>query len=567
MIGYHLTGQTAGEWFPDFYRERGPDLSGANAAGFRAWLTEKYKTDAGLQAAWSSSSITLQRVEIPIPEPGRFPIGNAKEGEKFRAYYDLDHAFNWVDYSRYTSAITARRLLELCALVKEKTARKKLTVLFYGYNLDLPGSMNGHNEIVQLLDSPDVDMLASPMSYQDRLLGASTGFMAAVDTIAARGKLWMIENDMRTHRWTREHQPPEIADDPNFIAELKFISRPSELYETLGILKRDYAAMRVHRSGTWWMDLAAVGSFQDQAIWDLFKDLTPLFEADYRDPQPYRPEVALIIDEQSRNFEESLWDVGYQTLNNTRYQLGTTGTSFGLYLLEDFEEGRIPDCKVYIFPNSVSLSEERIKGIRARLEAQGGTAIWMYAPGWINGKTTDIEQMRRLTGINLVQKDGQLGSYSIADAGRQVWGLEKRDQIDAKSFNITPRFVVDDSQAEVIGRYLSDDQPSMAIKRQGKATHVYTGDINLTTEILRDLFLRAGVHLWSTVPLAVHPDRDFLSVHAKNADVYELIPPRGKTLRPHGAARILGKSERGVFVAFQRAETIFFDVVEIGAAK
>ena len=560
MIGYHLTGQTAGEWFPDIYREKGPDLSAANAAGFRAWLTEQYKTDAALQDAWSSPTATLAAVKIPVPAEGRFPIANVKEGIKFRAYYDLDTDFEWVDYSRYTSAITARRLLELCALIKEKTNRRKLTVLFYGYNMDLPASVNGHNEIVKLLESPDVDMLASPMSYQDRLLGASTGFMAAVDTIANNGKLWMIENDMRTHLWTKERQPPEIAENPSFLAELKFIDRPSELYETLGILKRDYAAMLVHRTGTWWMDLAAVGSFQDQAIWDLLKQYTPLFEAIYKDPQPYAPEVAMIIDEQSRNFEESTWDLGFQSLNNTRYQLGTTGATFGLYLLEDFEAGRMPKCKAYIFANSVALNAERVAKIRARLEEQGATAIWVYAPGWINGRKTNIEQMRSLTGMHLEQADGKLGSYSEAESGRQVWGVEKRDQPEAKTFDISPRFVVRDKKAEVLGRYLVDGEASTALKEQGGATHIYVGDINLTTEVLRDLLMRAGVHLWTAEPLAVHADERLLSVHVANSGVYEIIPPAGVSLKPQGEARILGEGPRGIFVAFDRAETIFFDL-------
>jgi hypothetical protein len=565
IIGYHLSGQTAGEWFPHLYRESGPDIGSANTSSFRSWLAAQYKTDRELQKAWNSTTVTLATASVPVPSAGRFPIHNIADGVPFKAFYDFQLQYAWIDYSRYTSELTAKRLLDFAALVKRKTQRRKLTVFFYGYNLELPGSMNGHNELMALLNSSDVDVLASPLSYQDRLRGESTGFMAAVDTIAAHGKLWIIENDMRTHLWTREHQPAEIADNPAFISELSFMPRSRDSHETVELLRRDFAAMLIHRTGTWWMDLAAVGSFQDPNIWSMLKSYVPLYDALYRDPQPFRPEVALIADEQSRNYEQSDWDISNQLLINTRHELGKSGVSFGTYLIEDFEAGRIPPCKAYIFANAFALDASRIQAIRQRLEQHAATAIWLYAPGWIHGHANNLEAMQQLTGMHIVRQDGLLGSVSNMNSTDMVWGIAARNLDEIKTFNISPRFVVDDPKAEILGNYISDRKPSLACKLQGKATHIFIGDIGVTSDLLRALFAKVGVHLWSAQPLAIHAGNGLLSVHAADAGIYEIIPPRGMRLQPQ-QGRVLGKGvQGGILVAFGRAQTILFDVVSASA--
>src|ERR1035441_4987665 len=69
---------------------------------------------------------------------------------------------------------------------------KRLVAFFNGYIYDLPGSMNGHTRMDRLLASPDIDMIAAPISYntlQERLGGGAGGAMSALDSVALHGKL------------------------------------------------------------------------------------------------------------------------------------------------------------------------------------------------------------------------------------------------------------------------------------------------------------------------------------------------------------------------------------------
>ena len=66
MLGYHTSGQNTGEWFYD----RGWEgrLSGYEPPGreaFRAWLKQKYKTQAALRLAWHSPSASFESIEPP----------------------------------------------------------------------------------------------------------------------------------------------------------------------------------------------------------------------------------------------------------------------------------------------------------------------------------------------------------------------------------------------------------------------------------------------------------------------------------------------------------------------
>lgn len=62
VVGYH---PCVGEWFEPYCREKGADASVTNTKKFRAWLKDKYKTDAALKAAWADGTATLAGAPRP----------------------------------------------------------------------------------------------------------------------------------------------------------------------------------------------------------------------------------------------------------------------------------------------------------------------------------------------------------------------------------------------------------------------------------------------------------------------------------------------------------------------
>jgi hypothetical protein len=125
-------------------------------------------------------------------------------------------------------------------------------------------------------------------------------------------------------------------------------------------------------------------------------------------------------------------------------RISNSGVTYGVYTLNDFLDGTLPPCKVYIFANS-----------------EAATAIWQYAPGFIGPNGTDINRASTLTGIQLAQSDGFETSSGVGLLLGYSWGI-------AANNLFSPRLVVTDAGAEVLGRYQLDNQVSTAGKKVGK---------------------------------------------------------------------------------------------------
>jgi len=82
-----------------------------------------------------------------------------------------------------------------------------LVVFFYGYvfefgTIRLGPATCGHYALRQVLNCPDIDVLCSPISYFDRGIGGGAPSMTAAESVALAGKMWLVEDDTRTHLGT-----------------------------------------------------------------------------------------------------------------------------------------------------------------------------------------------------------------------------------------------------------------------------------------------------------------------------------------------------------------------------
>jgi hypothetical protein len=520
MIGYHLTGQNTGEWFHDQYRLKGPDLSQANQRAFRKWLKDKYQTGTALAQAWGRPGLTFEKASIPVPAKGRFPIHTRLDDSPVQVFYDLPEQRDWVDYSEYASWIVSQRLKNFSKVIKKETGGEKLAVLFYGYTFELVGSICGHYALQDILRCPEVDALAAPVSYTGRFSGQPASFMAPVDSLPLHDKMWFNEDDLRTHLIDKDKYLPD------WFSEDAFGPQAENLSQTKGLLKRNFAGTMVHRTGSWWMDLIAGGAFSDPAVWEVVEDLRPYHESLAEKPQPYQPEVSLIVDEHSSLFLHDDWHVFTKCLAILRNECASTGASIGFYELQDFLENRTPPSKVYIFANVFHAGEKDIRRIHQRLKKEKALAIWQYAPGYLGESGPDVQRSSRLTGIELVQTDGVLGSRGENELEGLDWGWSREGAV-------SPRLVVKDGNTEVLGRYRADGLVSAArqIEPSG-AVSIFSGDFGLSYQVLQKLFKREGVHLWTKGGQIVHTDGHFLAIHSGNKETVEVNIPSGKTLIP-----------------------------------
>jgi hypothetical protein len=273
-----------------------------------------------------------------------------------------------------------------------------------------------------------------------------------------------------------------------------------------------------------------------------------LYEALYRSPAPYCPEVAVLVDEQSKLYVKSDYDANRCLLYEVREAAARSGAAAGYYLLDDFLDGLVPPCKAYVFANTFLLNDEEIAKARKRLEREEATALWVYAPAYIGPDGFDLDRCRRLTGLTLVRRDGRQSSEGAGPLKGRTW---------ARSVGVRPRLTVQDENAEVLGHYRDDGLVSAARARSGAFQSVFFGDMGITADVLRFVFQSAGAHIWTRGNEVVRTDGRFLIVHSGRKNRVRIHPPSGVGLKAIGSAQPSLEGETLV-VPFAKGETRWF---------
>lgn len=132
--------------------------------------------------------------------------------------------------------------------IKEVTGGKKLTGVFFGYPLGV------HGNLMQLVNSPDIDFFCSPISYNGRRAGEpgrfSTNYQA---TYRLHNKLYWNEADERTEfsEYTGLWHPDwhHLNSD-----------------ETRGAMERDLGWALTSGHEIWWFAIAGKECFHDERI-------------------------------------------------------------------------------------------------------------------------------------------------------------------------------------------------------------------------------------------------------------------------------------------------------------
>ncbi len=316
IAGYHPCGQNTGEWF--YQNTWSRSLNGYAPADLAAYRD-------------------------PVPTPAE------------RRSTNVFASATVVDWARFQQEAMADCVIELARAARKASCGRKLVVFFYGYVFEFAGVHNGaatsgHYALRRVLDCPDIDVLCSPISYFDRGLGGSAPSMTAAESVALAGKMWLNEDD--THTYLATGDPPGWRDHVTTLAESN------------AELVRNVAQEALRNFGMWWMDLTRTGWFNDPGMWAEMKRLEGLDEYFLKKPTPFRPEVAVVIDEAamlrvapggSRAAKTSIYDA--------RAPLGRMGAPYGQYLLDDVLAGRV-QAKLFVFVNGWCFSS----GERARLE-------------------------------------------------------------------------------------------------------------------------------------------------------------------------------------------------------
>ncbi|MBN8217117.1 MAG: hypothetical protein J0L75_10790 [Spirochaetes bacterium] len=475
VLGYHPSGQNTGEWF--YMDSWGKDLCGY---------------DGATAAAWKAIS------DKAVPTPA----------ERRAAFGQLRHPKDQADilaFEAWRQEAMAGMLVDFADAIRA-AAPKKLTVFFYGYEYEFGSAQNGpantgHYALRRLLSAPSVDVLCAPISYFHRGLGGATTVMSPAESVALAGKLWLNEDDTRTHL-TRETSFPGWRDGG------------TNAWETRQLLRRNVFWEGCRNQATWWMDLGGSGWFNDAALWEEMKALAPVDRYFMEHPAPYRPEIASII------HERSMLQIGAAGAATTttrplvremRSNLNLLGADYGQYQLEDAAAGKV-GAKLCVFAAAWAPSDAERKKLAAAMEGRG--ALWCWLPGYVDGPRLSTESVKELTGFSAAElPEGASARAVPTDAGKAL-GLDAPFGPEAAVKPLlTPR---EEKGDEVLARFATGE-PAVILRPRGKGFTAFCA----TTEVPRALLAlcadRAGVKRFTKSPVAVSARGPFLGVHASVA--------------------------------------------------
>lgn len=482
IIGYHFSNMETGEWFYPQTSSSFWDYNPINVEGFRDWLRDRHADNIGsLNAAWGSAFGGFS--EINLPTPAQWQAG---EDGFFRTPQASMHV---VEYARYHNNRVADRMSQLAALVKQQSDGRMLKAYFYGYLHELIGNggsrgmlHSGHAALDRLLDDPNIDILASPFAYFERGIGFPAVLMAPVDSVERAGKIFLQEDDSRTHIWTT---PPPSSS----------LYYPTE-WDSIQALRRNLGHVFVRRQAIWWMDLFANGNYNLPSYWEeANRHFMELAAGEIADSTPYRPEIALLVDEESYYWMRSnSYNVHHPALHQIRTQLHQTGAPVGFYMTRDIEH--LPDSvKLVILPNLFKANDALISRLDS-LKAQQRTLLFLYAPGYVSQGGLSLENMTDLTGFSFARHGLSASTRISLGEGMNALAGGLAGSLSGTTSSLSPRFSVSDAQpGEILGTYQVNGQPAFVWRTHDEWNGVFHGSPYLSSELLRAIALRAGVSI------------------------------------------------------------------------
>lgn len=510
IIGYFVLAGEEGQWF-HHWGDSNPETDGslsdyspAMLNYFRNFLRSRYHTDAALQKAWHNPDVTFENAKIP------------SRGQRIRPHHNgmfrtaADQAA--IDYGESLSDCVNRALGFYAGIIKKATANRALVFAYYGHLMDVGdgylAELGGYLKQQDLLNNPDIDGFAGPLSYRPEFRdigGTSSIDFPPSGSLRLHGKIAIQEDDLRTHLFPREYAYT--------------IRLP---WQSIAVLSREFskticdgAGMYLHEFGTdtrnWFDDpeyLDAIDKLNKLAAYIVRnRDLTPVSE------------IAVITSDHTLNHLNQKQRYIQRNVPETRAiymreSIARIGAPFTEYLVSSFLNGKMPDHKFYIFLNTYVLTGAERDAILRKLEKNGASALFLYAPGLVGDSSEpDLRNMCELLGMNLKTVYNWKGplqiNFKLIGKGNPLQdrsGMSAGDTLDCF-------YAVDDPQAEALGTLDNSGEVVFARKKRGNTAVYFASFPFFSPKVLRSLARDAGVHIYMTSSDAFYRTGELFAVH------------------------------------------------------
>ncbi|HIJ64741.1 MAG TPA: hypothetical protein HPP77_02215 [Candidatus Hydrogenedentes bacterium] len=522
LFAIHVAGGEWGEWF--YYNfEMEPDTGPAMTRHFHDWLRARYGSDGALRAAWRDDGVSLDTAAVPDVEE-RF-----RAEDVFRAtekiFRDPARDQQTIDYYRCHQELVAETPLYFCKVVKETWPRPIIVGIFHAYFFHLTHqAAGGHLEMGRVLASPYVDYVASPLSYEfdARFLGGTGHFRCLSESIRSHGKLWLNEMDHPTFLGDHFERPKPFS--------------PSSVQDSISTMRRNTAHLYTLGQGMWWYDFGPPGLDGRGGWWDhpdLMQEARALRElAENLMKKPYKAaaDVLLVYDTQCFYhlapmyvgvYDPSAhWNrtetLSFEAANRTLADAYKSGAAVETVHLDDLPRLELERYRVIVFAFTPFLSDARRAFIKEKVIAPGRTVVWVYAPGYTDGKTLSTARIGDIVGMRIGKSSVNLPPQLLLREDSLAKGFpETRVDASIRDAWTIPTFQVVDPDAEVLGYYGGSREVALARKQVGETTVWYSALPLKNPLVLREIFRQGGAHIYNERNDALHAGGGVLWLHTE----------------------------------------------------
>ena len=315
----------------------------------------------------------------------------------------------------------ADALVDAASTLRTLTHGQKLIGAFFGY------FAVSHASLQRVYSSGVLDFFAAPPRYfqarESGHGGRSQNYFQATSRL--HGCVFFEESDFRTFLSDAAHAPPNVT-------------RRRPLDESVGILRRTIGNVLTGGHENWWFLIGGNRSYDHPMLMDTIRRGAEVGRETLTAARWRPAEVAVFTSAGEYATSAAAEDLNLcdtLKMDFNEEVLPACGVPFDAYELGDIENPRLPDYKVYVFPNAFTLTETQRAKIRELVGRPGKSAVWLGRPGYYRGESSSFENVAALTnGLNGVvfpeEPTAAVLREALRTAGTHVW-IETPDVLAA----------------------------------------------------------------------------------------------------------------------------------------
>lgn len=492
VLGYFLLGGQTTEWFCHEDKETGHPIK---LEAFRKYLNDP-------------CAEIPEKVEYPEEQIFLDPLEDA----------DL------ITYRYFQNKLIAETVLYFCRAAQEELQHKKVLGVFFGYIMELqgPGIWNrSHLANDMVYRSPDIDLIATPSSYQFRSYEDASALMILSDSLELDGKMYFDSFDHMTFMVPQlDSNPRRICGDNEVMKAMSQLSiyRKDLLAtreQTIQGIRREVMQRLSRRCGMWWFDMLE-GWFYDDGVMAEVASIAEKSAKLMEKPRHSASQIAVFVSCESLYYVNKMSRINTEVICKQRGGLARMGAPCDLYSLNDLDRVDLSRYKLLIFPDAWYLTPEQRAYFDSPLKHSGKTLLFVGGCDYIRNWETSLDQVSEMTemDIGILQQD-EATIHAMGDS----YGY-----VAAKK----PTFYVRGRESEKLGTFAESGKCALAKKQLPGCTIYYSALGNLSHTVLREIARSAGVHIYAEDGIATYVNSGVVGVYnTKDAFTTVTLPKDG----------------------------------------